>query len=153
MIKVQVRPAFVTWFFTAVVLGLLPWLINLVVQWLSQNATYVAIFRVQDLMYFAITLNATCLLDLVAKRSPVWSMHIVWFVPSMLLVILAALLLGIVSYFGSNPPTPGLFAAFQDRLIKLSLILCTFTLLWTLSMQLWATSAAHDNQTSQRRDS
>jgi hypothetical protein len=146
-VTLTVRRHFLTWFATAVVLGAMPWLVNLFVQWISANMTFESVCRVPELMYFVITLNATCILDLLGRKRTS-NATLLWLMASLLLIIAAALFLGVVAYQGLNPSTSGPFKPIMDRLIKASLTLSLAALVITVIMQLQLMRAADSDEAS-----
>lgn len=133
--RVNKTHLFIKWIVTCVVLGLLPWCVNFLVHLITDSINFYSIFSVTDLMFFVIVLSATSMFDLLSQRIFAGISSLVLFSVFLFLLVLAAIFLGISSYYIAVPPTSGLFTPVKSRLIICSLILSTLTLVITFSIQ------------------
>jgi hypothetical protein len=129
---------FIVWLFSAVLLGALPWLVNLLALLVAGQVNFYSVCRVNDLMSFVIILSATTMLDLLISnrvhRSP---LRLIFFIILLIMIIPACVLLGISSYYTASPPTSGLFAPLEDHLIWTGLSICTVAFTVTLIFQIY----------------
>jgi hypothetical protein len=115
-------------------LGLMPFLINLLVNFMAGTVTYYSVFHVNDLMYFVITVCVTTLLNgFVDRGSAVF--RILTTIALVVMLILAALFLGISSHYIAEPIASGPYEPQMRRLIAGSLIVSGFALLFTLLVE------------------
>ncbi len=128
---------FVIWLFTSLILGALPWFINFLIYFIADGITYYTIFRINDLMFFVIIISATTMVDILIIRDyKTDTSRILFTIILLVQVLIAALFLGISSLNIAKPPASGLFNPIQHRLITTCLILCSFSFITTLSIQI-----------------
>lgn len=130
---------FIMWAAPSVFLGSLPLLVNFLINLVADNISYYSVLRVNDLMFFVITLSATSMLDLLSSRhNQGIAVSILSLMFLLVLILVAALFLGISAFFSVIPPTSSLFAPVQSRLIGSSLVLCVLALAITLSLEIYS---------------
>ncbi|MBD3342745.1 MAG: hypothetical protein GF353_26850 [Candidatus Lokiarchaeota archaeon] len=129
---------FTVWLVTSIVLGALPWFVNFLIYTIADQANYFSIFRINDLMFFVIVISATTLLDmLLMKETTQNSTNILFSILLIIQVAIAALFIGISSLNIAIPPTSGPFVTIQNRLITGSLVLCSFSFITTITLQIY----------------
>jgi len=122
-------------------LGLLPLLVNLLINIMAGTLTFDYLFHVSDLMYFVITACGTTLLDVWINRetAAIPSVAIRTGLAVMLLVamlLVAALFLGMSSHNIADPPAHGPYDPLVIRLKAGSLIVAGLALLFTLVIEI-----------------
>jgi hypothetical protein len=126
---------------TTTTLALLPFLINLLVNVMVGTVTFFSVFHVNDLMYFVITICGVTSLDLLIdtreRAAPVTPMasEILSMSALAILLIFAALLLGLSSHYIADPPASGPYERQMQRLIAGSLVVAILALVFTLMVE------------------
>ena len=124
------------------VLALLPFLVNLFVNIMVGTVTFFSVFHVNDLVYFAITVCGVTSLDLLIETgrrndpvAPSPSEILSMFALAVLLIF-AALLLGLSSHYIAEPPASGPYEGQMRRLIAGSLIVGLLALGLTIIVEI-----------------
>jgi hypothetical protein len=135
----DLRNKYVLRILTVYILGLMPFLVNLLINLIAGTTTYDYLFHVGDLMYFVITVCGTALMDVMMDREENAPITIrsglgVMFLVTMLLV--AALFLGMSSHNIADPPAHGPYDALMHRLRAGSLIVAGLALLFTVLIEI-----------------
>ncbi len=123
-------------------LGSLPFFINLLTQFITVNISYNSVFRVNDLMFFCIFLNATVMYDLFLIYKPGKTsspLIISWFI-LLFLTLIIAVIIGISSYFAIVQPVRELYNLINYRLTNLCLILVVLTIISNIGLQMYFSS-------------
>jgi len=113
---------FLSWACPHIILGLTPFLVNFFVTYVEGAATYYSVFKVDVLMFFVILLCGTTLTDKTVQRLDS-SFDILIRAVLVLLLVTAALFLGIYSFYLARPPASGPYLLQLQRLVNCSVIL------------------------------
>lgn len=124
------KKSFKRWIISSIILGLLPWLINLFVVFVfSGNMSFFNIFRISDLNFFVIVLCAFTLLD-ISNRTRYNNYIILG-----LFLIFSSFSLGICLFLQNFPITNELYLPILIRLTWISLIISILALIYTFIIQ------------------
>src|SRR4030042_1666602 len=126
-----VSQRFISWIGVSIGLGSLPFFVNLLIHFIIGDISFNSVFRINEMMYFCIILNATTMYDLFLFYKPQssnLSLIISWFL-LIILTLIIAVILGISSYYITVQPVYNILSQIESRLIKLSLGLVIFILI------------------------
>jgi hypothetical protein len=122
-------------------LGLLPFLVNLLVNVMVGTLTYYSVLHVSDLMYFSLTICGVTLFDLFVDgrdrcsftRPTVFDLISIYAI--LVLLIVATLFLGLSLYYVAEPPASGPYEPQMHRLVTGSLFVAAFALVFSLFVE------------------
>ncbi len=134
--NINKRQRFIMWLVLSIFLGALPWLINFIIHFVAQNVNIYSILQVDDLMFFVIMFSAITILDLILHK-PKKELLIPLGIALIVIIIIAAVFLGISAFYTAIPHTSGLFLPIQLRLIWCSFAFCILSFLANLSIQIY----------------
>jgi len=121
---------FTKWILSSIVLGLLPWMINLLVVFISSgNMGLFNIFRISDLNFFVIILCAYTLMDISDRIKYTDCIILGGF------LIISSLLLGICLFNQNFPISSDIYLPFLLKITWISITISIMALFYTLVIQ------------------
>jgi len=127
---------FVKWLATSIIIGALPFIVNLIVNWVANQLSFQNIFKVNDLVFFAVIMNTTTILDILTAKSINNNWKMLSQIALLFMIIISILFYGIFSFYTVNPPTANQFAPIYSNLINGCIMIVLCSLLITILIQL-----------------
>jgi cytochrome bd-type quinol oxidase subunit 2 len=144
------KQKFIIWLSTSFIIGSLPLITNSLVRLFFRDINFNTVFRVNDLMFFTITLCTTTMLSIFSQRART-ERRILRTIPLIIILILAAFMLGISSFSDVFPNTATLYLD-KSMLTGASFILAVITIIFTLSIQIRSWLLSFERQPGTNKD-